>query len=146
MGLFPRSLYKIYTKAKIMAYKNIKDALGATSWDESYGYYFTIDYDGEELQGSLDYTKGVLDNPDLVQIKKIITKLKAQDEKAHKLIQKAYPDEDATELFLSDLILYGDGSFSLGYGAGESPAGQLYLYVRFNSDFTMDEELIHEIY
>ena len=129
-----------------MTHKKIKEALGTTSWDESYGYYFTIDYDGDELHGSLDYTKEVLDNPDLVQVKKIINKLKAQDDRAHTLIQKTYPEEDISELLLSDLILHQDGSFSLGYDTGDDSAGSLFVYIRFNSDFSMEEELIYETY
>ena len=38
------------------------------------------------------------------------------------------------------------GEFALGYDAGVSPAGSLYLLVKFDKHFQADRELVYEIY
>ncbi|SFE68797.1 hypothetical protein SAMN04487969_105126 [Paenibacillus algorifonticola] len=62
------------------------------------------------------------------------------------LIASMHPDEDASELILSGLEFAGDRTFRLGYDAGDSPAGQLYIYAPFNHKLEMDSELIYEVY
>ena len=52
------------------------------------------------------------------------------DKKAQKVIHDNWPDKAVTELELRELILDKSGSygeFALGYDAGVSPAGALYL-------------------
>ena len=53
------------------------------------------------------------------------------------------------KLELRELILDKSGSygeFALGYDAGVSPAGSLYLLVKFDKYFQADRELVYEIY
>ena len=76
----------------------------------------------------------------------VTDRLAGVNERAHQIIQKENPDENAAELLLSDLIIYANGAVSLGYDAGESPAGQLYIYAAFNADFSLQPELFYETY
>ena len=71
------------------------------------------------------------------------------DKKAQKVIHDNLPDLADSVLELSELILDKSGSygeFALGYDAGESPAGSLYLLVKFDKQFQADRELVYEIY
>ena len=71
------------------------------------------------------------------------------DKKAQKVIHDNWPDKAITELELRELILDKSGSygeFALGYDAGVSPAGSLYLLVKFDKYFQADRELVYEIY
>ena len=85
------------------------------------------------------------------------------DEKAQKVIHDNWPDkavtelelcnhaslDEDTELELRELILDKSssyGEFALGYDAGVSPAGSLYLLVKFDKYFQVDRELVYEIY
>lgn len=68
------------------------------------------------------------------------------NERALEQIASAHPDEDVTELVLSELVFEKDGSFCLGYDAGDTPAGHLFIYVVFTETLEMDSELLYEIY
>ena len=71
------------------------------------------------------------------------------DKKAQKVIHDNWPDKAVTELELRELILDKSssyGEFALGYDAGVSPAGALYLLVKFDKYFQADRELVYEIY
>ena len=75
--------------------------------------------------------------------------LEQLDKKAQKVIQDNWPDEAISELELTELIFDKNGSygeFALGYDAGASPAGSLYLLVKFDKQFQADKEVIYEIY
>jgi len=67
-------------------------------------------------------------------------------DKALSLIADTHPDEDVNELILSDLAFDRDGSFRIGYDAGETPAGHLYIYAAFSNKLEMNGELIYETY
>ena len=59
--------------------------------------------------------------------------------KAQKVIHDNWPDKAVTELELKDLILDKSGSygeFALGYDAGVSPAGSLYLFSEIRQIFS----------
>lgn len=128
-------------------YQAIRNALQTVSWeDEPYGIYFAITYQGRELNGSFFGDKEAVKRTDPTLLERIIAELDNLDVRAHELLQKENPDEDAAELELSDIIIYTNGAVSLGYDAGESPAGQLFLYAAFNADFTLQTELIYEVY
>lgn len=128
-------------------FQNIRDALKTTSWeDEPYGLYFAITYQNRELNGSMAGDKAEIADMDTQQLERIVSDLAELDERALELIQRENPDEDAGELELSDIIIYVNGAVSLGYDAGESPAGQLYIYAAFNADFSLQDELIFETY
>ena len=71
------------------------------------------------------------------------------DKKAQKVIHDNLPNLADSVLELSELILDKSGSygeFVLGYDAGVSPAGSLYLLVKFDKHFQADRELVYEIY
>ncbi|MEY8745352.1 hypothetical protein [Paenibacillus tundrae] len=44
------------------------------------------------------------------------------------MIAEAHSDEDVNELVLADAEFQPDRYFRLGYDAGDTPAGQLYIY------------------
>ncbi|MGF6355703.1 hypothetical protein ABIE27_003618 [Paenibacillus sp. 4624] len=67
-------------------------------------------------------------------------------EQALHLIGKAHPDEDVSTLVLVDAAFQADGSLKLGFDAGDTPAGQLYIYAEFDSDLQISDELIYETY
>ena len=71
------------------------------------------------------------------------------DKKAQKVIHDNLPDLADSVFELRELILDKSGSygeFALGYDAGVSPAGALYLLVKFDKYFQADRELVYEIY
>ncbi|MGN7412615.1 leucine-rich repeat domain-containing protein [Paenibacillus sp. SAF-068] len=67
-------------------------------------------------------------------------------EQALKTIAEAHPDEDISELVLADAEFQGDQYFRLGYDAGDTPAGRLYIYAEFDNEFQMLDTLIYETY
>ena len=82
-------------------------------------------------------------------IRRLSTELVKLDQQAHEVIQKDNPDEDVSELELTDIMFDKsgiNGAFSLGYDTGESPAGELYILVKFNEQFIPCPKLIYETY
>ncbi|WP_339242175.1 leucine-rich repeat domain-containing protein [Paenibacillus sp. FSL R5-0517] len=67
-------------------------------------------------------------------------------EQALKTIAEAHPDEDISELVLADAEFQGDRYLRLGYDAGDTPAGRLYIYAEFDDEFHMLDTLIYETY
>ncbi|MCF7754798.1 leucine-rich repeat domain-containing protein [Paenibacillus xylanexedens] len=67
-------------------------------------------------------------------------------ERALKTIAEAHPDEDINALILADAEFQGDQYFRLGYDAGDTPAGRLYIYAEFDDEFHMLDTLIYETY
>jgi hypothetical protein len=49
-------------------------------------------------------------------------------EQALRTIAEAHPDEDINELVLADAEFQEDRYLRLGYDAGDTPAGRLYIY------------------
>ena len=68
------------------------------------------------------------------------------NDRALDLIAGMHPDEDVNELVLSELAFDKDGMFRLGYDAGDTPAGQLCIYVLFNDKLEMNGDLVYETY
>ena len=71
------------------------------------------------------------------------------DKKAQKVIHDNLPDLADSVFELRELILDKSGyygEFALGYDAGVSPAGSLFLLVKFDKQFQADRELVYEIY
>lgn len=68
------------------------------------------------------------------------------NDRALDLIAGMHPDEDVNELVLSELAFDKDGTFRLGYDAGDTPAGQLYVYVLFHDKLEMNGDLVYETY
>ena len=83
---------------------------------------------------------------DQAQLRALLSRLPDLDTAAHTVIQMDAPEEDAGELVLDDMVIYQDGQLALGYDAGPSAAGEVYLYVRFDGDLQPDTELIYEVY
>ncbi|KAA2301459.1 leucine-rich repeat domain-containing protein, partial [Clostridioides difficile] len=67
-------------------------------------------------------------------------------ERALRTIAEAHPDEDINELILADVEFQGDQYLRLGYDAGDTPAGRLYIYAEFDDEFQMLDTLIYETY
>ena len=120
-------------------------------WDNNIaGIYFISQHFQPELH--LNFT-GYLES-DVFSIsddfmKRLFRELEQLDEEVHKVIQNEYPNEDVSELELTDIIFDKSGcygAFALGYDAGESPAGQLYLLVKFDEQFQADTEFVYETY
>ncbi len=69
------------------------------------------------------------------------------DQLAQEIIQKKIPQEESVVLTLTDIMLDKSGcydAFALGYDIGESSAGQLYVLVSFDENFTAQQDVIYE--
>ena len=67
--------------------------------------------------------------------KRLKEELPELDLKARTVLQNAFPGENIAALPLTELALdQGEsfGAFSLGYDAGDTPAGRLYLFLAFD--------------
>lgn len=123
----------------------------AKEWDcSSAGVYFTGQFAGGELY--LNFTgfqEEELCALDEAFLKRLATDLASLNQQAHDIIQKEFPGEDTSELFLTDIMFEKCGyydAFALGYDAGDSPAGRLYFLVKFNAEFQPDPQVIYETY
>ena len=77
----------------------------------------------------------------------LYAKLDELDRVAQKIIQKEMPPDDPVVLKLTDIMLDTSGcygAFALGYDVGESTAGQLYVLVSFDENFTARQDVIYE--
>lgn len=92
-----------------------------------------------------DYTEAeVLSLPMWEQLYVQLDKL---DQLAQKIIQKEMPPDDPVVLKLTDIMLDTSGcygAFALGYDMGEPTAGQLYVLVSFDENFTARQDVIYE--
>ena len=92
-----------------------------------------------------DYTEAeVLSLPMWEQLYVQLDKL---DQLAQEIIQKKMPPDDPVVLKLTDIMLDTSGcygAFVLGYDVGESIAGQLYVLVSFDENFTTRQDVIYE--
>lgn len=77
----------------------------------------------------------------------LYAKLDELDQVAQEIIQKKKWTEEPVELELTDIMLDTSGcygAFALGYDLGESTAGQLYVLVSFDENFTAPQDVIYE--
>lgn len=121
------------------------------NWEvESYGVYFIGQYDNYDIQINLtDYSENDVFSLSDSFWSKLSSKLKDLDQQARDIIQDDSPDEDVSELVLTDIMFDRSGcysAFALGYDAGNSPAGELYLLIKYDDDFKPNKEVIHETY
>lgn len=132
-------------KEDLLTLWNVKD------WDKNNaGIYFTGKYGNKEVNFNFNgFTEK--DMPlipdDFMQ--RLFRELEKLDYNAHNVIQAVHPDEDASKLNLTEIIVDKSGcykEFALGYDMGESPAGRLYILVKFDKQLRADKELIYETY
>ena len=120
-------------------------------WENSNaGKYFTGKYFEKEVNfnftGYSEKDMSLLSD-DFMQ--RLFRELEKLDNEAHQVIQEAHPDEDVSELNLTGIIFDKSGcygEFALGYDVGESPAGRLYILVKFDKQLQVDKKLIYETY
>ena len=132
-------------KGDLLALWNGKD------WENSNaGIYFTGKYFEKEVNfnftGYSEKDMSLLSD-DFMQ--RLFRELEKLDDEAHQVIQDAHPNEDVSELNLTAIIFDKSGcygEFALGYDAGESPAGRLYILVKFDKQLRVDKKLIYETY
>ncbi|MFD0711983.1 leucine-rich repeat domain-containing protein [Paenibacillus sp. GCM10027626] len=79
-------------------------------------------------------------------IKKTWERLDALQGQALQFIAEQHPEEDVTELECSELMFEENGTVRIGYDAGDTPAGRLYIFVVFNRNLVMDQTLVYETY
>ena len=128
------------------------------SWAvEPYGVYFVsrrlgtnrLENVGQAFQklnvSCTNYTEAeVLSLPMWEQLYVQLDKL---DQLAQEIIQKEMPPDEPVVLTLTDIMLDTSGcygAFALGYDIGESNAGQLYVLVSFDKNFTARQDVIYE--
>jgi len=132
-------------KEDLLTLWNVKD------WDKNNaGIYFTGKYGNKEV--NFNFTgfteKDMFLIPDDF-MQRLFRELEKLDYNAHEVIQAVHPDEDASKLNLTEIIFDKSGcykEFALGYDMGESPAGRLYILVKFDKQLQADKELIYETY
>lgn len=124
---------------------NVKD------WDKNNaGIYFTGKYGYKEV--NFNFTGFTEKDMSLIPdyfMQRLFRELEKLDYNAHEVIQAVHPDEDASKLNLTDIMFDKSGyyeEFALGYDMGESPAGRLYILVKFDKQLRADKELIYETY
>ena len=124
---------------------NVKD------WDKNNaGIYFTGKYGNKEV--NFNFTGFTEKDMSLISddfMQRLFRELEKLDYNAHEVIQAVHPDEDASKLNLTEIIFDKSGcykEFALGYDMGESPAGRLYILVKFDKQLRADKELIYETY
>ncbi len=120
------------------------------NWEEtSGGIYFTSHMLSKKVQFSFTgYNKDSLSNIKESLMTKLSTELETLDNFALQTIKEKLNDK-AKELELTDVMFDISGcygTFALGYYAGESSAGELYLLVKFDDELNADKDLIYEVY
>ena len=133
-------------------YKDELPALwNGINWKETAGgIYFTSHKLAKELkfnfsgynEESLSYIKDSL-------MIKLAAELETLDNIARQIIQEKFDDDKTEKLELTDVMFDISGcygAFALGYYAGESPAGELYLLVKFDNELNADRDLIYEVF
>ena len=122
----------------------------ADSWEAAnYGVYFIAQRAGQELHINCgDYTEAeVLAMPFW---ERLVQELDELNRQAHDILQKEFPDdEEISSLPLTDIMLDKSGCygvFALGYDAGQSPAGELYLSVSFDEQFVPNPEVGYDTF
>ena len=121
-----------------------------TNWEEtSGGIYFTSHMLSKKVQFSFTgYNKDSLSNIKESLMTKLSAELETLDNFALQTIKEKLNDK-VKELELTDVIFDISGcygTFALGYYAGESPVGELYLLVKFDDELNADKDLIYEVY
>jgi hypothetical protein len=121
------------------------------NWEEtSGGIYFTSHKLSKKVQFSFTgYNKDSLSNIKESLMTKLSTELETLDNFALQTIKEKLDDDKTKKLELTDVMFDISGcygTFALGYYAGESHAGELYLLVKFDDEFNADKDLIYEFY
>lgn len=121
-----------------------------TNWEEtSGGIYFTSRMLSKKVQFNFTgYNEDSLSNIKESLMTKLSAELETLDNFALQTIKEKLNDK-VKELELTDVIFDISGcygTFALGYYAGESPVGELYLLVKFDDEFNADKDLIYEVY
>lgn len=132
-------------KEDLLTLWNVKD------WDKNNaGIYFTGKYGNKEV--NFNFTGFTEKDMSLISddfMQRLFRELEKLDYNAHEVIQAVHPDEDASKLNLADIMFDKSGcygEFALGYDMGDSPAGRLYILVKFDKQLQADKELIYETY
>ena len=120
------------------------------NWEEtSGGIYFTSNMLSKKVQFSFTgYNEDSLSNIKESLMTKLSAELETLDNFALQTIKEKLNDK-AKELELTDVMFDISGcygTFALGYYAGESHAGELYLLVKFDDELNADKDLIYEVY
>lgn len=121
------------------------------SWDSSpAGIYFVSRRASKDLHFSFSgYSeKDIKSIPDSL-MKRIAAEITELGQKALRLINENFAGEDIEGITLTDVMFDKSGcygAFALGYYAGESPAGELYMLVSFDEEFEANSEVICEVY
>ncbi|MEK3901800.1 leucine-rich repeat domain-containing protein [Paenibacillus sp. FSL R7-0179] len=123
------------------------EGVGTLRYDNTFTCYSAaFSYLGHELPVTAE-VKTKTDAEHLTsQIQKVWAELDKLLDRVLLQIAGAHPDEDVNELELAELNFADDGSFRIGYDAGDTPAGRLCIYAAFDSEGELDPELIYEMY
>ncbi|MGQ8875168.1 leucine-rich repeat domain-containing protein [Paenibacillus sp. TSA_86.1] len=121
--------------------------MGTFQYDnETTVYYLNMQDEGRELRVTAQIsTKAGMDALS-ASFEAVWEEWPVLRERALHIIGKAHPDEDTSTLVLADAEFQADGSLKLGFDAGDTPAGQLYIYAEFDSGLQISNELIYETY
>ncbi|KOR88054.1 leucine-rich repeat domain-containing protein [Paenibacillus solani] len=136
-----------YSNNLIMEPDHTVQGVGAFEYDVSFPSYKSA---LQFMEQELSLRANVSNKADIERLSPIIKKVWANltelNDKALNRIAELHPDEDVSELVLSELEFDKDNMFRLGYNAGETPAGHLYIYVAFNNELEIIGDLVYETY
>ena len=121
------------------------------NWIDTIGgsYFVSHQFDKDLYFSFTGYGEEEINSMSDSFMKKLASEINKLNQRAKHLIQAQCCGDDRQKLALTDVIFDKSdcyGAFALGYHVGESPAGDLYVLVKFDDHFQGDGELIYEVY
>lgn len=123
---------------------NIKCALQVQDWffEEPY-CFFTMRYQDSELDCRFDMNEAGVSKFSVEWLQAVFAHLPAFDEQAK---QKVRCENQKLRLELEHFVIERNGCVKLGYHVGRSREERLFAYVRFDCNFSMQQDLSYEDY
>ncbi|RKN78273.1 leucine-rich repeat domain-containing protein [Paenibacillus ginsengarvi] len=146
-NLLPKLKRLDYTNNLIREPDHTVHGVGTFLYDMSMSdYKAALLYMGKELA----VTAGVVTKEAMERLSPLVKmaweRMEELQEQALQNIAEQHPEEDVSELVYSELLFEEDGTIRLGFDAGDTPAGRLYIYAVYDRELEMDEALVYETY
>ena len=121
------------------------------NWTDTIGgsYFVSHQFEKDLHFSFTSYRKEELNDISESLMKKLASEINALNQRAQSLIKAQCDGQNTEPLALTNVLFDKSGcygAFALGYYVGESPAGDLYILVKFDDHFQVDSELIYEVY
>lgn len=129
----------------------LKQILSPLTWEKSNDVFYFTKFcsfaDNQVLNGSIGSIE-TNEVPALLipHIQNIMQNLENFYSQSKQLIANNHPENDCKNLPFNEIMLKTNGDFSLGFDTGDSPAGNLVIFVEYDKNFEQNPELIYEVY